>query len=125
MWIWKQSKGELWRNGDIISRGYSGYKRGKNNPSLQGVIGIGPIPRGKWKIVEVYNSAQVGPFAITLHAVDAALDDRHDLTGRNGFRIHGDSIKSPGNASHGCIILPRYVREKIWNSKDRELLVTE
>ena len=36
-WLWDQSAGELRRDGVLVSRGYSGKERGKNNPKLQGV----------------------------------------------------------------------------------------
>jgi hypothetical protein len=120
MWIWDQSKGELSRNGAFVSVGYSGKDRGKNNPSVQSAIGIGPIPRGKWKITGKYDSKSVGPYALILEPYPET-----DTCGRSAFRIHGDSIKAPGTASKGCIILPRAIRERIWLSKDRDLLVTE
>ncbi len=123
-WRYDQSSGELTRDGKFISKGYSGKGRGKNNPSLQGVPGIGPIPAGQWKLVEFYNSANVGPAAIVLHAVDAQPgDDTHQPTGRGAFRIHGDSIRAPGTASKGCIILPRSVRDLMWRSGDHDLKV--
>lgn len=124
-WKWDQSAGELTRDGKAISRGYSGKCRGKNNPALQGLRGIGPIPAGRWKIVERYDSANVGPHALKLFADDGRLDDTHAETGRGAFRIHGDSIKNPGTASNGCIILPRSIREMIWKSGDRDLVVVE
>jgi hypothetical protein len=43
--------------------------------------------------------------------------------GRSGFLMHGDSTQSPGSASQGCIIMPRPVREQVWNSGDRDLKV--
>jgi hypothetical protein len=124
-WLWDQSTGTLCRNGAIVSRGYSGNGRGKNNPLLQGVRGIGPIPKGEWRIGKPYNSTNVGPYALPLFAVDGNTDDIHGPTGRSAFRIHGDSIRSPGTASKGCIILPRKVRELIYNSGDHILTVTE
>lgn len=124
MWRWDQSAGELTQNGTFVSKGYSGKGRGKNNPALEGMVGMGPIPAGKWKIVRLYDSESVGPYALELHAVDATPgNDTHDRTGRGAFRIHGDSVKHPGDASNGCIILPRNVREKIWKSGDRDLEV--
>jgi hypothetical protein len=117
MWKWDQSAGELSRVGKIVSRGYSGLGRGKNNPALQAAVGVGPIPAGRWKITERYDSANVGPYALKLEPVG------HDALGRSAFRIHGDSIANPGTASHGCIILPRAVRELIWTSGDRDLEV--
>jgi hypothetical protein len=115
MWKYDQSAGALSRDGKPVSAGYSGKGRGKNNPSLQGVQGIGPIPAGKWRMVRCYNSANVGPVCIEIHAIDATPgDDWHDVTGRGHFRVHGDSIKAPGTASKGCIILPRPVRLSMW-----------
>lgn len=126
MWTWDQSAGELRRDGKVISRGYSGKGRGKNNPSMQGVQGVGPIPRGRYKMVRIYDSSNVGPRTIALDPVDAKPgDDIHQETGRSAFRIHGDSIRAPGTASRGCIILPRNVRLAIWASGDRDLEVVE
>ena len=122
-WRWDQSAGELSRDGAFVSKGYSGNGRGKNNPALQGVPGVGPVPSGLWKLTGVYDSASVGPFTIRMQAADATADDRHDETGRSAFRIHGDSVRAPGTASRGCIILPRAVRERIWRSGDRSLEV--
>jgi len=126
VWIWDQSAGELRRDGRLVSRGYSGKGRGKNNPALQNVPGVGPIPRGRYRIGAPYESKNVGPFTLPLYAIDAKPDDdTHQPTGRSGFRVHGDSIKAPGTASRGCIILPRAVREAIWRSGDRILEVVE
>lgn len=121
MWVWDQSAGELRRNGEVIAKGYSGKGRGRNNPALESVRATGPIPRGKWKIVEKYDSASVGPYALKVFAVDGKLDDTHARTGRGAFRIHGDN--RTGTASEGCIILPRNIRQMIWESGDRDLEV--
>lgn len=120
MWVWDQSKGRLSHNGVFVSNGYSGLNAGKNNPDLQSAIGIGPIPRGLWYIDTIYNSPRTGPFTIVLKPAVGT-----DTCGRSAFRIHGDSIKNPGTASHGCIILPHNVREDIWNSGDHQLSVIE
>lgn len=119
-WKWDQSAGQLSRNGEVIATGYSGRGRGKNSPSMQAAVGVGPIPAGKWAITERYDSANVGPYALRL--VPKA---ETQTFGRSEFRIHGDSIRSPGNASHGCIILPRPIRQRIWTSGDHDLEVVE
>jgi hypothetical protein len=116
MWIWDQSAGELRRDGKVASRGYSGRDRGKNNPVMQAAVGVGPCPRGGWTIGKPYNSTNVGPFALPLEPKPGTV-----TFGRSAFRIHGDSIRAPGTASHGCIILPRAIRELIWRSGDRDL----
>ncbi len=117
MWTWDQSAGTLSRDGKVVSRGYSGKGRGKNNPALQNVRGVGPLPRGRYRIGTPRTSHRTGPFVMDLYPVDATPNDTvHDATGRSAFQIHGDSVRNPGEASSGCIILPRAVREQIWRS---------
>ena len=119
MWIWDQSAGELTRDGELVSTGYSGNGRGKNNPSMQDAKNVGPIPAGMWNIAALQEvSPNVGPYALVLEPQTGT-----NTFGRTDFRIHGDSIADPGSASHGCIILPRKVREQIWRSGDRDLQV--
>lgn len=126
MWRWRQSTGELFKDGKFVTKGYSGKGRGVNNPALQGVASVGPIPVGRWKMVAVRNSENTGPFSIVLHCVDATPDDdRHDATGRGAFRIHGDNRLGDRSASRGCIILPRIYRERMWNSVDHDLEVVQ
>jgi hypothetical protein len=117
MWIWHQSAGQLTRDGRSW-QGYSGAGRGRNNPSLQAAAGIGPIPQGRWRITDRHDSPNTGPYTLTL-----APEPGTATFGRSAFRIHGDSIAHPGTASHGCIILPRAVRDTIWRSGDRCLEV--
>lgn len=119
MWTYQQSTGALSRAGKTIAHGYSGLDLGKNNPAMQAARGIGPIPAGRWIIAGApYHSASTGPYTLALQPAPGT-----DALGRSAFRIHGDSIAHPGEASHGCIILPRNVREQIWASGDREIEV--
>lgn len=126
MWKYRQRTGELSQDGRFVSSGYSGKGRGKNNPSLEGVRGVGPIPTGKYKILAPYNSKRVGPYALPLEPIDEKMgDDTHQRTGRGAFRMHGDSVSRPGDASNGCIIMPRVVRERVGRSTDKILEVVE
>jgi len=126
MWVWDQSAGTLSRDGVLVSRGYAGKGRGHNNPALQGVRGVGPLPRGRYRIGAPRTSQRTGPYAMDLYPVDATpADTVHDATGRASFQIHGDSVRNPGTASSGCIILPRANRQQIWSSGDHELEVVE
>jgi hypothetical protein len=120
MWVWDQSAGKLFHNDEFICRGYAGSGPGKNNPELQSAVGVGPIPRGDWLLTGVCNSKNTGPFTINLVPKAGT-----DALGRSAFRIHGDSKFHPGAASHGCIILPRAIRELIWQSGDHSLSVVE
>lgn len=119
MWTYAQKTGELQQNGKKVGTGYSGFDNGKNNPTMQSVQNVGPIPQGDWTISgPPFNSPDHGPFVLHLTPVDP------DQTfGRSAFLMHGDSIKAPGEASRGCIIMPRVVREQVWNSNDRDLEV--
>ncbi len=49
-WTYKQSTGELFKDGKLIEKGYSGVLTNKNNPDREQVRGMGSIPRGKWKL---------------------------------------------------------------------------
>jgi hypothetical protein len=120
-WKWDQSAGELSHNGTLVSRGYSGNGRGVNNPAMQDAVAVGPIPRGDWRMTALrLTGASTGPYTIVLEPEPGT-----DARGRSAFRIHGDNAKLDRSASHGCIILPRNVRELIWKSGDRELEVVE
>jgi len=120
MWTWKQQDGALISpSGKTITHGYSGADAGKNNPDMQNVPNVGPIPRGLYSILFPRTTVSHGPYVMPL-VPDAATG----TYGRSGFLIHGDSKAAPGTASHGCIILPRSVREQIWSSNDHQLTVT-
>ncbi len=119
-WIWDQSAGTLARDGAIVSRGYAGAGRGRNNPAMQGVRSVGPLPRGRWQMTGVKDSPNTGPYTIVLEPCPGT-----DALGRSAFRVHGDSVRAPGTASRGCIILPRAIRERMWRSGERIIEVVE
>ena|ERR1035437_5329862 len=105
-------------DGKRLAYGYSGAGAGKNNPAMQKVYDVGPIPRGKYLIDVPVDTVTHGPYVLRLEP-----DDRNVMFGRAGFLIHGDSVVNPGSASEGCIIMPRFARERIWESLDHELEV--
>lgn len=118
-WTYAQRTGDLKQDGKQVSTGYSGANEGKNNPAMENVSNVGPIPRGDWTIAgPPTNSKDHGPYVLRLDP--AASTETH---GRGGFLMHGDSMEHPGGASHGCIVLPRTAREEVWMSGDRELEV--
>ncbi|HZC21755.1 MAG TPA: tlde1 domain-containing protein [Candidatus Binatia bacterium] len=118
-WSYAQRSGELQHDGKPVATGYSGAGAGKNNPALQNVPNVGPIPQGDWTIAgPPLDTADHGPYVLKLNPEDGT-----ETFGRSGFLMHGDSREHPGNASHGCVVLPRAVREQVWNSGDRALEV--
>lgn len=106
-------------HGEYMATGYSGLGDAKNDPDREQDVAHGPIPRGDYAIGDPYESQRVGPFAIPLEPMPGT-----NVFGRSAFRIHGDSIAHPGSASHGCVILPRAIREAIHNQGATVLRVT-
>jgi hypothetical protein len=118
MWTYTQATGWLSKGGKNLYRGYSGRDQGKNNPQMEDVRDTGPIPTGTYKIGFPMTTTTHGPYVLAL-----TPDPKNIMFNRAGFLIHGDSIKEPGTASHGCIILPRSARELIYQSGDHEIEV--
>ena len=120
MWTYISSTGEMLEpNGSLLTTGYSGaYPSGINNPLMETVPDIGPIPTGNYTFMDPVDSPTHGPFAMPL-----VPDTDNEMFGRSGFMCHGDSTEHPGHASEGCIILGRPYREGIWASGDHRLQV--
>lgn len=117
-WTYKQSTGELSHNGKHIEIGYSGVLTNKNNPDREQVKGMGPIPRGSWKIAGV--SSSKGPLTIILMHVSGNTYQRDP----NSFRIHDDKRHGvQGFASEGCIIMHHATRLLLKNSMGETLEV--
>lgn len=119
MWTYKQRTGELTHDGQHIWDGYSGFEEGKNAPEAQNVPNVGPIPQGAWTIDKpAYDSPDHGP-----HVMRLIPKPETNTFGRSGFLMHGDSVQHAGSASHGCIIMPRFVRDQVSTSPDQNLEV--
>lgn len=118
MWTYEQATGRLLHDGLCADTGYSGKGDGKNNPAMQDVRGIGPLPKGTYTINAPIDTHTHGPYVMWL-----IPDPQNDMCGRSAFGIHGDSVVHPGEASEGCMIFPRTVRERVWNSGDHTLEV--
>lgn len=120
MWTYRQSSGELLQDGRFISQGYSGNGHGKNNPAAETEHNVGPIPAGAWTVTDLTTGMTPhGPYVLHLSPCNGT-----QTHGRSGFLMHGDNRKNPGEASQGCIIMQRAVRERVWTSGDRSITVT-
>jgi len=120
MWTWSQSEGKLYRDGNWVADGYAGHGDGVNNPDMQNVEMVGPLPQGRYTIGSLRKDGRhMGPFVMFL---DPAPEN--EMYGRSAFYIHGDNGKGDNSASNGCIILPRAVRFLISESGDNQLEVT-
>jgi hypothetical protein len=120
VWKYKQKSGQLTNStGSGVCIGYSGHGEGLDNPAMQRVPDIGPIPTGKYSIGTFFDDAG-GKGPIVAHLTPLA---ETDTFGRTGFMVHGDNSGGNHSASHGCIILPHLIREAIMASSDRTLEV--
>lgn len=117
-WTYSQATGELTHDGVFEGTGYSGTGAGRNNPIMQGVPNVGPIPQGGYTIGPAYDEVPgLGPCVMHLDPIPGT-----DTHGRSAFRIHGNN--SDNDASHGCVILGPAIRHLIASSVDRTLVVT-
>jgi hypothetical protein len=114
-WTYEQPTGRLLTpNANLLAIGYSGLGNGKNNPDLQNHPNLGPLPRGRWHMGAAINHPECGPITIPL-----TPDPTNQTFARNGFMIHGDLTDHCQDASHGCLILARYARQRLDESPDR------
>ena len=121
-WTYQQTTGILRHDGVLISKeGYSGAKEEQFQHDKQNVEDKGPIPVGKYTLVG-------GPFkhpTTGLYTIILSPDPKNEMFGRHGFMLHGDSKDHPGEASHGCIVFPKDIRQKVWESGDHKIEVIE
>jgi hypothetical protein len=122
-WTYHQASGQMFDGGgNLLGNGYSGNGAGKNNPAMQNVVKVGPLPQGGYTIMGPPRN-ETEPGGLGPYILDLDPDGANQMFGRSLFRIHGDSISHPGDASDGCIVLAPQYRHTIWNSGDRRLAV--
>jgi len=122
---YSQSNGEM-RDaaGALLGTGYAGHGVGLNNPALESVPSVGPLPQGIYVIRPPVNTATHGPYVLWL-----TPDPANHMFGRYGFGIHADEVANPGKrlASTGCIVMSAEARVAIWSAaekSDRKLQVS-
>lgn len=119
MYTYNQATRVLSRDGVLISSdGHSGNGAGLNNPAMQCVHNVGPLPRGRYKIGSWQDYHEhLGPIVAPLIPQPDENGSLAWLCGRGGFYIHGPEF------SEGCIIQVRPVRESMRASGDGDLSV--
>ena len=117
-WTYEQSTGYLYHDGVYEGIGYAGHGAGLNNPAMQGVHDVGPLPVGLYTMEAPFDHPHCGRYSIRL-----TPDPANDMRGRDGFYIHGDNQALNRSASNGCIVAPIAVRTHVWASGDHELRV--
>jgi hypothetical protein len=124
MFIFESSTGRLFDlNQKFIATGYAGGNKGQNreginNPKLQNVHNIGPLPEGIYTMGDPVEGSHLGPLAIPL-----TPDSNNQMFGRSDFYVHGDHIGAPGTASDGCMIFAHDIRTLLSQSDDKQIQV--
>lgn len=88
-----------------LAVGYAGVQGFINDPDAQCRKGVGPLPRGHYKMRVVRHHRFARP------AIRLDPEIGTEMCGRSGFYIHGDNDKGDRSASSGCIILDRGTRK--------------
>lgn len=92
----------------LVAAGYSGKGIGLNNPDMQSMSRVGPVPQGVYDVHPARDHPQLGPAALRLKPWPS-----NEMFGRSAFLIHGDNRKGDRSASEGCIVVPRTARNHI------------
>ena len=117
MLTYSQSTGIMTRDGAFLAKGWSGNGDGKNNPDMQDVHDVGPLPRGLYSVGE-WGMHDVGPISAPLTQISG------ETFGRSAFYIHGPSLPAHyGQESKGCIVIPRPMRLLVQASGEKQLEV--
>lgn len=123
-WTFESSTGKLYTPGGMFfSTGYAGGNCGRNpeginNPSLQNVHNVGPLPEGIYTFgAWIDNHPRLGRDVFAL-----IPDTENNMFGRGDFYVHGDTPQ-PRHASEGCIVLLNSVRKLLYASPVHRLQV--
>lgn len=95
--------------GHQIAIGWAGNGEGRNNPAMQSVHDVGPLPQGVYRVNPWEEThGHLGPMVAPLIQIEG------ETFGRSAFFIHGPSRGANyGQESKGCIVVPRPLRAKI------------
>jgi len=91
---------------------------GQNNPAMQAVRCIGPLPVGWYSMSEPFHHPKLGQITFQL-----TPDPENEMFGRDDFFMHGAGGDDPENSSEGCIIQAHDVRQAVADSGIRRLQV--
>ena len=122
-WVYSQSTGRLTYvdadgNATYIGSGYAGIGAGLNNPAMQNVPFVGPLPQGLYTIgpQQDYTTTE----GKTLRqAMVLRPDSDNQMFHRGGFLIHGPHSHDKHNSSNGCPIFSSDIRNQIGKSDDK------
>lgn len=132
MFVFKQSTGQISDySGAVIGTGYSGSGKGINNPDMQSVPDVGPIPCGLWVMEVIVNGAGEWTDYKQKKSPVIRLTPKQETEtfGRSGFLIHGREageiigVAETEKSSLGCIIQDHQARVSVARNADKLLRV--
>ena len=88
----------------LVALCYAGAPGFVNDPSADHLRSKGPLPKGRYKIVEHEHPRFARP------ALRLDPEPENEMHGRSGFWIHGDNKKRNRTASSGCIVTTYHER---------------
>lgn len=115
--LYHSGTGETYLDGQFEGIGYSGTLAYRNKPEAEDLKQLGPIPRGRYTM----SLCDPKEHPHLASPVFRLTPKGHDAFKRTGFLLHGDNTKH--DASHGCIIEGRTLRQHIAAEKVEELWV--
>lgn len=131
MFTYQVETGILRFNGAVIGKGYSGHGAGLNNPAMEMVHDIGPIPRG-WYVAELIADGDGNPVNYKHKAAPVFRlipQPETNMYGRAGLLMHGhesgEVIGKPEteNSSLGCVVQEHATRIQVMIATDKRVQV--
>lgn len=108
MHLYKQSTGEWFHDGTLLTVAYSGNEKGLNNPAWQRVKGHGPVPEGNFTLSSAFTHPHLGPCVMRfIPAPDT------EMFGRSGIDLHGDNSQRNHTGSDGCVVMEHGPRQQV------------
>jgi hypothetical protein len=104
--------------GSLLGIGWAGQGKGYNNPAMDDVDKVGPLPAGFYTLQEPHDSPRTGKYTMNL-----LPDPSNDMKGRSLFRCHGANADHPATSSEGCIVQLHGTRVAMWTEGDHYLQV--
>jgi RHS repeat-associated protein len=122
-WHLSQSTGQITdNNGKVVGNAYAGNGQGLNNPAMQSVNSVGPLPQGTYAIgTQQDNTTHTG--TVLRSSMRLTPNRANNMFGRNGFLMHGPHANDNMDSSDGCPVTSRATRDLIGQSNDHILQV--
>jgi len=126
---YSQTSGQMTQDdGTLVATGFSGNNsrpgvnptgiQGYNNPEMQSVHKIGPLPQGTYSVGKWGYHPELGNDSAPLTQTSG------ETYGRDGFYIHGPG-EDVANSSEGCIVIPHTERLAVEALNPDQITVTE